>query len=170
MRNLKYTKKNLFSGGDNKNKEEKNSPIIKFISLIKYKPIKDNVQEAQDQNNPNEIQNQNINNSINQINESERNIEIPMDSKYLPYQQPHEFFYKANENAKLITIYQPKSCEIHSKKNDFWCKDCNNFFCLECITSNSDHNMHIRHKVHLLEEIINKTEEDSMPSMKELRV
>ena len=40
------------------------------------------------------------------------------------------------------------------KKIDFWCKECNQFCCLECLTGD-------KHKVHLLDEMINKSEEDS---------
>ena len=146
MNNLNYIKKDILD-------ENKKKKIIKFLSVIKYKEITANEQDPQDPNNQ-DPQNRIQSTNQNQINESEHSIKIKTD---MTYQQPHEFCFKANENAKLITIYQPKSCIIHSKKNDFWCKECNQFCCLECLAGNR----HKKHKVHLLDEMINKSEEDS---------
>ncbi len=156
MNNLYYKKKNIFD-------KSKKNKLIKFLSVIKYKEITTNEQDLQDPNNNlnnNQLDPQNNNNKPplypqNQINES-NNIETDM-----RFQQPHEFCFKPNDNSKLITIYQPKSCTIHYKKNDFWCKNCNKFCCLECFVGNNEINIHKNHKIHLLDEIINKSEEDS---------
>jgi hypothetical protein len=151
MNNLNYLKKNVL--------DDKKKKIIKFLSVIKYKEIPANEQEVQDPNNP-DTQNKTQANNQNQMYERKSQINIQTDMRY---QQPHEFFFKSNDNnnnSKYITVYQPKSCRFHLKKNDFWCKNCNQFCCLECFT-NENGNKHKNHKVHLLEEINNKIEEDS---------
>ena len=134
--------------------------MIKFLSLIKYKevtPIEQDPNNSQDLNYPQN--NNNINNNTKNNNTSENNKnKFKVD---MAYQQPQEFAFRPSENSKLITVYQPKSCKSHFKKNDFWCKTCNQFCCLECLTGDNDINTHKNHKIHLLEEILNKSEEDS---------
>lgn len=156
MNNIYFEKKNVYD----KNKKNK---IIKFLSVIKYREITTSEQDAQDPNNPNIDQTNNYTKSIinsqmaqNQNNNNSINIDVDM-----RFQQEREFCFRANENSKLITVYQPKSCKIHTKKNDFWCKDCNKFCCLECFVSENGTNEHKNHKIHLIDEIINKLDEDS---------
>ena len=162
MNNLYFKKKNTYD-------KSKKNKIIKFLSVIKFKEIT-NEQDPQDpnnlQNNPlDPLNNINLTRSIvnqqqitqNKNNESNQ-IKIDVDMRF---QQEREFCFRANENSKLITVYQPKSCKIHFKKNDFWCKDCNKFCCLECFVSENGKNTHKNHKIHLLDEVINKSDEDS---------
>ena len=153
MNNLNYIKKNVLD-------DTKKQKLIKFLSLIKYKevtPIEQDPNNSQDLNYPQN--NNNINNNTKNNNTSENNKnKFKVD---MTYQQPQEFAFRPSENSKLITVYQPKSCKSHFKKNDFWCKTCNQFCCLECLTGDNDINTHKNHKIHLLEEILNKSEEDS---------
>jgi len=168
MNNLNYIKKNVC---DNINKQK----IIKFLSIIKYKevtPIEPDPNNPQEYNSVqnNNIPNQNLNNKNDQDSNSSKDSneilnEFKIDTKY---QQPQEFAFRSGDNSKLITVYQPKSCKEHLKKNDFWCKTCNKFCCLECLAGSinpnfniNNTNIHQNHKIHLLEEIINKTEEDA---------
>ena len=168
MNNLNYIKKNVC---DNINKQK----IIKFLSIIKYKevtPIETDPNNPQEYNSVqnNNIPNQNLNNKNDQDSNSSKDSneilnEFKIDTKY---QQPQEFAFRSGDNSKLITVYQPKSCKEHLKKNDFWCKTCNKFCCLECLAGSTNPNfninntnIHQNHKIHLLEEIINKTEEDA---------
>ena len=152
MNNLYYRKKDCLE----KNKKVK---LVKFLSVIKYREILTNEPDPQDPNN-NNLDNNNAmkppqyKNQLNNLN----SINIEVDKRF---QQEAEFCFKANENSKLITVYQPKSCKLHFKKNDFWCKDCNKFCCLECFVSTNGPNLHKNHKIHLLDEIIGKSEEDS---------
>ena len=163
MNNLNFVKKDKY---DDFNKQK----IIKFLSIIKYRevtPLEPDPNNLQEQNSIQNNQNLNITNK-NDDNSSEEKEEVKdfvIDTKY---QQPQEFAFRQNENSKLITVYQPKSCREHLKKNDFWCKTCNQLCCLECIAGsvnsniNDDNiNIHKNHKIHLLEEIISKTEEDA---------
>ena len=163
MNNLNFVKKDKY---DDFNKQK----IIKFLSIIKYRevtPLEPDQNNLQEQNSIQNNQNLNITNK-NDDNSSEEKEEIKdfvIDTKY---QQPQEFAFRQNENSKLITVYQPKSCREHLKKNDFWCKTCNQLCCLECIAGsvnsniNDDNiNIHKNHKIHLLDEIISKTEEDA---------
>lgn len=156
MNNLAFKKKNVMD-------KSKKNKIIKFLSIIKYKEIASNEQDQQDPNNINNNMTDNQNNIANKpppnmVNQNINKINIKVDQRF---QQKAEFYFKANDNSKLITVYQPKSCKIHFKKNDFYCKDCKLFCCLECFASKNENNAHRNHKVHLLDEIINKSEEDS---------
>ena len=161
MNNLNYIKKNVY---DNLNEKK----LIKFLSLIKYKEV--NINE-QDQNNTqddnNSLQNKNINykNDINEINEeNSKQSEENETNQEKKYQQPQEFAFISNDKSKLVTVYQPKSCKQHLKKNDFWCKTCNQFCCLHCLpdkgNTHSSFNTHQGHKIHLLDEVNNKLDED----------
>ena len=168
MNNLNYVKKNVYD-------DLNNQKTIKFISLIKYKEV---TLIEQDPNNPqeyNSAQNQNSssqnnnNKSDNDSSSSKNSNEILNDFKIdTKYQQPQEFAFRSSDNSKLITVYQSKSCRDHLKKNDFWCKTCNKFCCLDCLAGSTNPNFNIdnknshqNHKIHLLDEIINKTEEDA---------
>ena len=156
MNNIYYEKKNVYD----KNKKNK---IIKFLSVIKYREITTNEQDPQDPNNPNPESQNNLTKSIinSQMTQNQNNINPINIDVDMRFQQEREFCFRANENSKLITIYQPKSCKIHNKKNDFWCKNCNKFCCLECFVSENGTNEHKNHKIHLLDEITNKLDEDS---------
>ena len=166
MNNLNYVKKGVY---DNLKKQK----VIKFLGLIKYKEVPQTESDTnnmrgentsmQNQNNNN---NQNDNSSDNYEKNSEEEIinQLNVDMKY---QQPQEFAFRSSDNSKIITVYQPKSCKEHLKKNDFWCKTCNKFLCILCLAAEdkSKINMmfesHKGHKIHLLDEVINKSEEDS---------
>ena len=155
MNNLYFKKKKFYE----KNKKNK---IIKFLSIIKYREISSNEQDPQDPNNINNNIDTTNNNSIrpppNSLNPSINPDVINVDKRF---QQEAEFYFKPNDNSKIITIYQPKSCKTHYKKNDFYCKDCKTFCCLECLVNTNGKNLHKNHKIHLLDEIISKSEEDS---------
>ena len=166
MNNLNYIKKNVY---DNLNRKK----IIKFLGLIKYKEVNIKEQEAnnnQEDSTYNTNQNRKINyrKDINEISEenskqSGENETINEINFEKEYQQPQEFAFISTDKSKLITIYQPKSCKRHSKKNDFWCKTCNQFCCLHCLPDKgSTHsiNPHQGHKIHLLDEVNNKLDED----------
>ena len=156
MNNFYYRKKDCLE-------KHKKIKLVKFLSVIKYKEILNSEPDPQD---PNNLNNNNLdnNNSMkppqnkNQINNNINSLNIEVDKRY---QQEAEFCFKANENSKLITVYQPKSCKLHFKKNDFYCKDCNKFCCLECFVNTTGPNLHKNHKIHLLDEVIGKSEEDS---------
>ena len=168
MNNLNYIKKNVYN-----NLNEKK--LIKFISLIKYKEININEQENPNPLEDNSFQYQSRSNTNINLNLKERNEEnskqdeeitetineINYDAKY---QQPQEFAFISNDKSKLITVYQPKSCKVHNRKNDFWCKTCNKFCCLHCLpdkgSAQPNYNIHQGHKIHLLDEINSKIDED----------
>jgi hypothetical protein len=167
MNNLNYLRRNPYNSLDERK-------LIKFLSLIKYKEI--NITELEN-NNPQEDNSfQYQNNSFTNINNikerSEENSkqdeeiretinEINYDAEY---QQPQEFAFLSNDKSKLITVYQPKSCKAHNRKNDFWCKTCNQFCCLNCLpdkgNTNLNSNAHRGHKIHLLDEVNTKLDED----------
>lgn len=165
MNNLNYVKKDVY---DNLKKQK----VIKFLGLIKYKevsqiePDTNNIQEEDSnstQNNQNNNQNNFLNDSSEKNSEEEIINQLNINTKY---QQPQEFAFRSSDNSKLITVYQPKSCKEHLKKNDFWCKTCNKFLCLQCLADQEKAKLnmmltHKNHKIHLLDEVINKSEEDS---------
>jgi hypothetical protein len=76
-----------------------------------------------------------------------------------PYIQPVQYQILIKDSNKPISLYQSKSCKIHNKKNEFYCKNCNDFCCLECLDDSNT--IHKNHKIRLLDEILNKMEEDS---------
>lgn len=80
---------------------------------------------------------------------------------YYQYYQPMQYAIYTKENNKLISLYQSKSCKYHSKKNEFFCKDCNDFCCLECFDENEIGKTHKGHKIKLLDEVLIKMDEDS---------
>ena len=77
------------------------------------------------------------------------------------YYQPMQYAIYIKENNKLVSLYQSKSCRFHSKKNEFYCKTCNDFCCLECFDESDPIRSHKNHKIKLLDEVLAKIEEDS---------
>ena len=80
---------------------------------------------------------------------------------YYQYYQPMQYAIYTKENNKLVSLYQSKSCKYHSKKNEFFCKDCNDYCCLECFDENETGRSHKGHKIKLLDEVLGKMDEDS---------
>ena len=78
-------------------------------------------------------------------------------------QQPLQFSYIIKDSNKSVSIYQNISCIYHHNKNEFICKTCNMFCCSECFLSEGRQNNHFgpEHKIILLDEALNKFEEDS---------
>jgi len=138
---------------------------IDFLSLIKYKEktIAELEQEkaiantSVTNNTSNiSIQNQSQNPNQSQIQNQSQNI-IPNDK----YTNPHLFSYRIKDSKKYVTVYQNKSCKYHHNKNEFICKDCSDFCCLECFDENAKFNNHFGHKISLIDEIMGKFEEDT---------
>ena len=135
---------------------------IEFLSLIKYKEILLNLKEFQEKLNDEHSSmpippNNKIINSNNMIsNLNNLNLSKQVD-KYL---QPQKFLYYIKESKKYVTVYQNKSCPFHHNKNEFICKTCGDFCCLECFESNAKNNIHFGHKITLLDESMSKFEED----------
>ena len=140
---------------------------IDFLSLIKYKEktIAELEQEKANTSvtnntsnisNQNQSQNQSQNQIQNQIQNQNQNI-IPNDK----YTNPHLFSYKIKDTKKYVTVYQNKSCKYHHNKNEFICKDCSDFCCLECFDENAKFNNHFGHKIALIDELMSKFEEDT---------
>ena len=75
--------------------------------------------------------------------------------------QPMQYAIYVKENNKLISLYQSKSCKYHYKKNEIFCKTCNDFCCLECFDEADPNKSHKGHKIKLLDEVLIKMEEDS---------
>ena len=129
---------------------------IDFLSIIKYKE-KLTIQSDQDKINSNIIaQNNNTQTIQNKI----------ISQKQTKYMNPHFFSFNIKDSKKFVTVYQKKSCKEHHNKNEFICKDCNDFCCLECFEEKSKNNNHYGHKISLLDETMKKFEED-MEFMKE---
>ena len=139
---------------------------IEFLSLIKYKEVVMNPNEMADKMNDDhsniplppttKISNLNLN-TINVTNLDNLNISNQIDT----FLQPHQFSYIIKEAKKYVTVYQNKSCKYHHNKNEFICKTCNVFCCLECFESEAKYNEHYGHKIVLLDEALNKFEEDA---------
>ena len=72
------------------------------------------------------------------------------------------------ESKKFVTVYQNKSCPFHHNKNEFICKTCQQFCCLECFENYSTNNIHIGHKIALLDDLLNKFEEDFKTKINEI--
>jgi hypothetical protein len=142
---------------------------VKLLSLIKYKEISINLfdNETSIQNNsplnyfqnrfnPNEPKNSIINSNL--ISNNNNNLNK---NSFEQYQQPCQYFTINKETNKLISLYQNKNCKLHNKKNDFYCKNCNEFCCLDCLDENNKNYAHKNHKIILLDELLNKIDEDS---------
>lgn len=132
---------------------------IEFLSFIKYKEIYNNneIQKKlnEDLNNASPINKNSTFNLTSNI--TNLNINKPKDK----YTQEHQFAFFINESNKFVTVYQNKSCKNHHIKNEFICKTCGAFCCLECFENNTQKNIHSGHKIVLLDEESNKFEEDS---------
>ena len=122
---------------------------IDFLSLIKYKE-KIVIQTEEKASTNTTI----TNNTSNISNINQQSIKDK-------YANPHIFSYKIKDSKKFVTVYQNKSCKVHHNKNEFICKDCDDFCCLECFQEKCKNNNHYGHKISLLEETINKFEEDA---------
>ena len=121
---------------------------IDFLSLIKYKE-KLIIQPDQDK------MNSNISNNTSVVSN------VLSQSGVEKYTNPHIFSYIIKDTKKFVTVYQNKSCRYHHNKNEFICKDCNDFCCLECFDEKVKNNFHLGHKISLLDETISKFEEDT---------
>ena len=138
---------------------------IEFLSFIKYKEIIMTSNEMLDKLNddhsnipppprniPSIISNNNNISNLNDINIAHQ------EDKCL---QPYQFAYNIKESKKFVTVYQNKSCKYHHNKNEFICKTCNVFCCLECFEGEGINNDHYGHKITLLDEALIKFEEDA---------
>ncbi len=157
-------KKNQIKGIDGHWFLYNNLSKIRFLSLIRYKELSLN---SGDNGESSTIQNNNTNNNINILNRyGSAPINYPVlndknkkKEKEDPYQQPVQYQILVKDTNKPISLYQHKSCKIHNKKNEFFCKNCNDFCCLECLDDTVS--LHKNHKIRLLDELLNKMEEDS---------
>jgi len=122
---------------------------VDFLSLIKYKE-KLVIQTEIDKGSSNTLLSNNVSNisAYNQLTNSK-------------YSNPHIFSYIIKDTKKFVTVYQNKSCKYHHNKNEFICKDCSDFCCLECFEEKSKNNFHFGHKITLLDEVMNKFAEDT---------
>ena len=146
---------------------------VKLLCLIKYKEISislfDNELSIQNNSPLNYFQNRfNINEPKNNIvnsniisNNNNNNNNNNNDNSSEEFQQPCQYYSINKENNKLISLYQNKNCKSHNKKNDFYCKNCNEFCCLECLDENNKNYAHKNHKIILLDELLNKIDEES---------
>ena len=126
---------------------------IDFLSLIKYK--EKIVIQIDEKANTNTTMTNNTSTTMSNM----ANINQPkINDKYT---NPHIFSFLIKDTKKFVTVYQNKSCKMHHNKNEFICKDCGEFCCLECFQEKCKYNNHYRHKISLLDESINKFEEDT---------
>ena len=157
--NQNKTKKNILNGIDGHWFLYNNLSKIKFLSLIRYKEItlnsNDNFESSQTMQNLNA----NLLNRLNTSNVNSPKIESKKNNILDPYIQPVQYQILVKDSNKPISLYQNKSCKIHNKKNEFYCKNCNDFCCLECLDDSII--THKNHKIRLLDEILIKMEEDS---------
>lgn len=136
---------------------------IEFLSLIKYKEIS----SASDNQDPTNTRSSIVAQNPNYLTSNKMNDNLDDSSnknKEDIYQQPYAFSYynkESKDQKKYITAYQNKSCKYHTKKNDFWCKDCGVFCCLECFADeNSSSCFHKNHNIKILEDCIIDIEKD----------
>jgi len=157
--NQNKTKKNILNGIDGHWFLYNNLSKIKFLSLIRYKEItlnsNDNFESSQTMQNLSA----NLLNRLNTSNVNSPKIESKKNNILDPYIQPVQYQILVKDSNKPISLYQNKSCKIHNKKNEFYCKNCNDFCCLECLDDSII--THKNHKIRLLDEILIKMEEDS---------
>ena len=155
-------KLNLKNKKDNDNKQYP----VEFLSLIKYKEISSSTDNQDPSNNRTSIVGQNQNFLISNKSTLSENIieDINNKNKDDIFQQPYAFSYynkESKDQKKYITAYQNKSCKYHTKKNDFWCKDCGVFCCLECFADESiEYCLHKNHNIKILEDCIVDIEKD----------
>lgn len=141
---------------------------VEFLSLIKYKeifPSTDNQDKSNDDhsnvsNLPPHYSSKILSVNSNNINSNNLN-NINTQTRKDKFSQPQKFSYYLKESKKYVSVYQNKSCNLHHNKNEFICKKCETFCCLECFESSTKDNIHYGHKVILLDEAMNKFEEDS---------
>ena len=152
-------KKNILNGIDGHWFLYNNLSKIRFLSLIRYKEItlnsNDNFESSQTMQNLSS----NLLNKLNNSNLNSPKMESKKNNLTDPYIQPVQYQILIKDSNKPISLYQSKSCKIHNKKNEFYCKNCNDFCCLECLDDSNT--IHKNHKIRLLDEILNKMEEDS---------
>ena len=157
--NQNKTKKNIPNGIDGHWFLYNNLSKIRFLSLIRYKEItlnsNDNFESSQTMQNLSA----NLLNRLNTSNVNSPKIESKKNNILDPYIQPVQYQILVKDSNKPISLYQNKSCKIHNKKNEFYCKNCNDFCCLECLDDSII--THKNHKIRLLDEILIKMEEDS---------
>ena len=157
--NQNKIKKNILNGIDGHWFLYNNLSKIKFLSLIRYKEItlnsNDNFESSQTMQNLSA----NLLNRLNTSNVNSPKIESKKNNILDPYIQPVQYQILVKDSNKPISLYQNKSCKLHNKKNEFYCKNCNDFCCLECLDDSIT--IHKNHKIRLLDEILNKMEEDS---------
>ena len=157
--NQNKTKKNILNGIDGHWFLYNNLSKIRFLSLIRYKEItlnsNDNFESSQTMQNLSA----NLLNRLNTSNVNSPKIESKKNNILDPYIQPVQYQILVKDSNKPISLYQNKSCKIHNKKNEFYCKNCNDFCCLECLDDSII--THKNHKIRLLDEILIKMEEDS---------
>ena len=125
---------------------------LDFLSLIKYKE-KLIIQPDQDKMNASTVSSNNT--SV------LSNVNVVSKTGIQKYTNPHIFSYIIKDTKKFVTVYQNKSCRFHHNKNEFICKDCNDFCCLECFEEKAKNNIHLGHKISLLDEISAKFEDDA---------
>ena len=144
---------------------------IELLSLIKYKEmmlspseiLQDKINASSNNNSTIPSFPQNTKNSSSYGTSLNKNnlsnlINPSLGDEYL---QPCQYSYYIKDSKKFVSVYQNKSCRHHHNKNEFICKNCRVFCCLECFQIDSKHNYHYGHKIALLDEVINKFEEDS---------
>ena len=150
-----------------KNDENDNKQYpIEFLSLIKYKEISSSIDNQDAANNRTSLVASNPNFLISNRSTMNENVieDVSNKNKDDIFQQPYAFSYynkESKDQKKYITAYQNKSCKYHTKKNDFWCKDCGVFCCLECFADeNNDYCLHKNHNIKILEDCIVDIEKD----------
>ena len=121
---------------------------IDFLALIKYKERL----IIQPEINPN---------PSNSVSNSSSVVSNVIQSNTQKYTNPHIFSYIIKDSKKYVTVYQNKSCKYHHNKNEFICKDCDDFCCLECFEENAKNNFHKGHKIALLDETMTKFEDNT---------
>ena len=123
---------------------------IEFLAFIKYKE-KLIIQPDQDK----------LSTSNSQISNNPSMMSNLSQSATQKYSNPHIFSFIIKDTKKFVTVYQNKSCKYHHNKNEFICKDCGDFCCLECFEEKSKNNNHYGHKISLVDDVAAKFEEDA---------
>ena len=118
---------------------------VDFLSLIKYKevivnPENQNQEKVSDDHSsvsaPSHMSSKIV--SVNTSNNILNNLNMIRNK----FDQPQQYFFYIKESKKYISIYQNKSCPLHHNKNEFLCKTCDTFCCVECFESKSKNNNH----------------------------
>ena len=144
---------------------------IEFLSFIKYKEIFLTPIEMKEKGTPPQmgLSNQSISQNFVREKITSSGANTNLSGLVNPNlgddrQQPLQFSYIIKDSNKSVSIYQNISCIYHHNKNEFICKTCNMFCCSECFISDGRQNNHYgpEHKIILLDEALNKFEEDSL--------